>query len=42
MHDREAETGAFRERAAERLKDCIQLVGGNADAFVADSSMTEF
>ena len=35
MDNRQPETGAFRERAAEGLKDRVQLVGGNADAFVA-------
>ena len=34
MHDGEAEAAAFGERAVERLKQPVEFLGRNADAFV--------
>src|SRR5204863_3925991 len=42
VHDRQAEAGAFGERAAKRLEDGIELLGGNADAFVGDLQHDRF
>ena len=37
MDDRQAESGAALERAAERLKDAVELLGRDADALILDT-----